>query len=120
MTAITTSERPLTMPKKINVRAVYKNGSLTPLDYVDIEEGDIVSLTIEVEVERSEEERRKKSQSAAGDWDRQRESEVIRRALSSPRLSTNEWLEKVRKRKEKFRTRVTAKQILAARDADRR
>ena len=26
------------MPKKINVRAVYKDGSLTPLSYVDIEE----------------------------------------------------------------------------------
>lgn len=29
------------MPKKINIRAVYKNGSLTPLGHVDIEEGTI-------------------------------------------------------------------------------
>ncbi len=39
------------MPKKINIRAVYKNGSLTPLGHVDIEDGDVVSLTIEVEEE---------------------------------------------------------------------
>ena len=29
------------MPKKIVVRVVYKNGSLAPLGYVDIEEGTI-------------------------------------------------------------------------------
>ena len=56
------------MSKKINVRAVYRDGSLTPLNYVDIEEGDVVSLTIEVESERSKEERRKISMSAAGAW----------------------------------------------------
>ncbi|MDE2687514.1 MAG: antitoxin family protein [Chloroflexota bacterium] len=37
------------MPKKINIRAVYKNGALTPLSHVDIPDGDVVSLTIEVE-----------------------------------------------------------------------
>ena len=37
------------MPKKINIRAVYKNGLLTPLGHVDIEDGEVVSLTIEVE-----------------------------------------------------------------------
>ena len=44
------------MPKKINIRAVYKNGSLTPLGRVDIEDGDVVSLTIEVEDKLSREE----------------------------------------------------------------
>ena len=56
------------MSKKINVRAVYRDGSLTPLNYVDIEEGDVVSLTIEVESERSKEERLKKLKSTAGAW----------------------------------------------------
>ncbi len=37
------------MPNKINIRAVFKNGSLTPLGHVDIEDGEVVSLTIEVE-----------------------------------------------------------------------
>ena len=108
------------MAKKILAR--YSNGSLTPIAplALDLPEGEMVRLTVEAVSQTSKEEGGEKSQSAAGDWDRQRESEVIRRALSSPRLSTNEWLEKVRKRKEKFRTRVTAKQILEARDADRR
>ena len=108
------------MPKKINVRAVYKNGSLTPLDHVDIEDGDVVSLTIEVEENLSREERRKISQSAAGAWKGKHDSEELRRKLRSPRLSTNEWLEKVRKRKEASPKRITASQILEARDADRR
>ena len=87
------------MPKKINIRAVYRDGLLTPLGYVDIEEGDVVSLTVEVESERSKEERKRKT--------------------CSPRLSTNEWLERARKRREASRTRITAEQILEARDADR-
>ncbi len=56
------------MPKKINVRAVYKNGSLTPLSHVDIEDGEVVSLTIELEAKLSKEERIKRSKSAAGAW----------------------------------------------------
>ena len=56
------------MPKKINIRAVYKNGSLTPLDYVDIEDGDVVSLTIEVESKLSKEERIKRTMATAGAW----------------------------------------------------
>ena len=108
------------MSKKINVRAVYKDGSLTPLNYVDIEEGDVVSLTIEVESKRSKEEGAEKPKSAAGTSEDKHAKEELRRVLNSPRLSTNEWLEKVRKRKEKSRTRITAEQILAARDADRK
>ena len=56
------------MPKKINIRAVYKDGSLTPLGHVDIEDGDVVSLTIEVEDKLSKEERLKKLKSTAGAW----------------------------------------------------
>ena len=108
------------MPKKINIRAVYKNGSLTPLGRVDIEDGDVVSLTIEVEEKLSKEERIKRSQSAAVAWKGKHDPEELKRMLRGPRLSTNEWLEKVRKRKEKFRTRITADEILKMRDADRR
>ena len=56
------------MPKKINIRAVYKDGSLTPLGHVDIEDGEVVSLTIEVEEKLSKEERRKISMATAGAW----------------------------------------------------
>lgn len=56
------------MPKKINIRAVYENGSLTPLGHVDIEDGEVVSLTIEVEDKLSREERIKKLKSTAGAW----------------------------------------------------
>ena len=57
-----------TMPKKINIHAVYKNSSLTPLGRVDIDEGEVVSLTIEVEDKLSREERIKKLKSTAGAW----------------------------------------------------
>ena len=107
------------MPKKINIRAVYKNGSLTPLGHVDIEEGDVVSLTIEVESKLSKEERLKKLKSTAGAWKGKHNPEELKRMIRGPRLSTNEWLEKVRKRKEASRTRITATEILEARDADR-
>ena len=56
------------MSKKINVRAVYRDGSLTPLNYVDIEEGDVVSLTIEVEEKLSKEERMQRTMATAGAW----------------------------------------------------
>ena len=56
------------MPKKINARAVYKNGSLTPLSHVDIQDGDVVSLTIEVEEKLSKEERVEILRSTAGAW----------------------------------------------------
>ena len=107
------------MPKKINIRAVYKDGSLKPLGHVNLEEGDGVSLSIDDEPEISPEERIKVSKSAAVAWDDKHDKEVIRRASSSPRLSTNEWLEKVRKRREASATRITAAEILEARDADR-
>lgn len=111
------------MPKKINIRAVYKNGSLTPLSPVDIEDGDVVSLTIEVEDKLSWEGLSKDAPAktpTAEVWTTQEDLERIRRAVNGPKLSTDEWLEKVRKRKEKYRTRVTAAQILEARDADRK
>ena len=107
------------MPKKINVRAVYKDGALTPLGHVDVEDGEVVTLTIEVEENLSREERRKISQSAAGAWRGKHDPEELKRKLRSPRLSTNEWLEKVRKRREASPTRITAAEILEARDADR-
>ena len=34
------------MPKKINVRAVYKHGSLTPLEKLDLQEGAEVTVSI--------------------------------------------------------------------------
>ena len=75
------------MPKKINVRAVYKNGSLTPLGHVDIEDGDVVSLTIEVESKLSKEERIKKSQSAAGAWKGKHDPEELKRMIYASRIA---------------------------------
>ena len=75
------------MPKKINVRAVYKDGSLTPLGPVDIAEGDVVSLTIEVEDKLTKEERRKKSQSAAGAWKGKHDPEELKRMIYASRMA---------------------------------
>ncbi|MXY46495.1 MAG: DUF104 domain-containing protein [Chloroflexi bacterium] len=102
------------------VRARYSEGSLTPLTPLDLSEGEIVSLTVEVESKLSKEERAEKVKPAADLWTEQEDLERIRRAVNVPKLSTNEWLEKVRKRKEASRTRITAAEILEARDADRK
>ena len=103
----------LTMPKKINVRAVYKSGSLTPLRHVDLEEGEVVSLTIKVESnlskeDFSKEEPAKMPTATAGVWTTQEDFERIRRAVNGPKLSTDEWLEKVRKRRDASQTSITA------------
>ena len=105
------------MAKKL--RAKFSNGVLTPLDKLDLEEGAEVTVSIDDEPELSPEERIEGSKSAAGDRDDKHDKEVIRRALNSPRLSTNEWLEMVRKRRDASQTRITAAEILEARDADR-
>ena len=105
------------MGKKL--RAKFTNGVLTPLEKLDLEEGAEVTLSIEVEERLSKEERIERSKSAAGAWKGKRDPEELKRKLRSPRLSTNEWLEKVRKRKEASQTRITADEILEARDADR-
>ena len=101
------------------IRARYSDGVLTPLVPLDLSEGDVVTLTIEVEERLSKEERIERSKSAAGAWRGKHDPEELKRKLRSPRLSTNEWLEKVRKRKEASQTRITADEILEARDADR-
>lgn len=75
------------MPKKITTRAVYKSGSLTPLGHVDIEDGDVVSLTIEVEDKLSKEERRKISQSAAGAWKGKHDPEELKRMIYASRIA---------------------------------
>ena len=75
------------MPKKINIRVVYKNGSLTPLGPVDIEDGEVVSLTIEVEDKLSKEERRKISQSAAGAWKGKHDPEELKRMIYASRIA---------------------------------
>ena len=101
------------------IRARYSDGVLTPLVPLDLSEGDVVTLAIEVEERLSKEERIERSKSAAGAWKGKRDPEELKRKLRSPRLSTNEWLEKVRKRREASPTRITAAEILEARDADR-
>ena len=75
------------MPKKINIRAVYKNGSLTPLGHVDIEDGDVVTLTIEVEDKLSKEERIKIMKSAAGAWKGKHDPEELKSMIYASRIA---------------------------------
>ena len=121
---------------------------LTPLGMLDLPEGEVVTLTVEVESQLSKEERIERMKSAAGAWADNSEywdemKQIIyesritgsRTALQrlyrqeflhggqeqdAARLSAREWLEEVRKHKEASPTRVTSSQILEARDADRR
>ena len=105
------------MGKKL--RARFSNGVLTPLEKLDLEEGAEVTVSIDDEPELSLEERIKGSQSAAGDRDDKHDQEELKPTLRSPRLSTREWLEKARRRKEASPKRITAAEILEMRDADR-
>lgn len=54
------------MTKK--VKAIFTNGVLTPLEPVDLKEGDEVTLSIDDTPELSAEERMKKLKSTAGAW----------------------------------------------------
>ena len=110
--------RSVTGVKKL--RAKFSNGVLTPLEELDLEEGAEVTISIDDEAKLSLEERIEILKSTAGAWEGKRDPEELKRKLRSPRLSTNEWLEKVRKRKEASQTRITADEILEARDADRK
>ena len=103
------------------VRARYSEGSLTPLAPLDLSEGEVVTLTVEVEsrVSVSKEERTEKMESAADVWTEQEDLGKIRRALNGPKLSTDEWLKMVRKRRDASPKRITADEIIEMRDADR-
>ena len=102
------------------VRARYSDGSLTPLAPLDLSEGELVTLTIEVESRISKEERTEKMKSDAEVWTEQEDLEKIRRAVNGPKLSTNEWLKMVRKRRDASPKRITADEIIEMRDADRK
>ena len=103
------------------LRAKFSDGVLTPLEKLDLEEGAEVTVSIDDEPELSLEERAKILKSTAGAWaDNSEYWENFKRTLRSPHLSTNEWLEKVRKRREASPKRITASEILEARDADRK
>lgn len=106
------------MPKKL--RAKFANGVLVPLDELDLEEGAEITLSIDDAPQLSPEERAEKMKSTAGVWTEQEDLEKIRRALRGPRLSTNEWLKKVRKRRDASQARITAAETLEMRDADRK
>lgn len=86
------------MAKKI--LAIYSDGALNPIVPLDLPEHVMVRLTVEVV-----------PQATNG------EPTIV---PPSPRLSRSEWLKKVRKRKAASKTRITAEEILEARDADRK
>ena len=115
------------MPKKL--RAKFANGVLTPLEEIDLEEGAVVTVSIDDEAELSLEERIVITRSAAGGWEGNGEYwEKMKEAIydsriagsRDARLSTREWLKEVRRHREVSPTQVTSTQILEARDADRR
>ncbi|MCY3544024.1 MAG: antitoxin family protein [Chloroflexota bacterium] len=109
------------------VRARYSEGSLTPLTPLDLSEGEIVSLTVEVPTaptnvgsKRAKEERPEEFEATDGEWSEERALEEIRRAMRSPKISPREMSERTRKRRKKMKSKITTEMILRARDADRR
>ena len=55
------------MTKK--VKAIFSNGALTPLEPVDLKEGDEVTVSIDDKPQLSDEERLRRFKAAAGGWE---------------------------------------------------
>ena len=53
----------------IKVKARYTNGKLTPLEPIDLKEGEEVTVSIDDEPELSDEERLERFKAAAGGWE---------------------------------------------------
>ena len=70
-----------------NVRAMYTNGVLTPLEPLDLEEGKEVTLSIDDAPRPSGEERRRMTRSAAGRWKGTHDPDELLRSIYSDRLA---------------------------------
>ncbi len=69
------------------VKAKFTNGSIIPLERLDIEEGAELSVDIDIRPRRSDKERMKRTMSAAGGWKGHHDPEELKRALYEARLS---------------------------------
>ena len=67
------------------VKAKFTNGSIIPLERLDIEEGAELSVDIDIQPRRSDKERMKRTMSAAGGWKGHHDPESLKRTLYEAR-----------------------------------
>ena len=70
----------------IKVKAIYSNGTLTPLEPVDLKEGVEVSVSIDDEPQLSDEERLERLMSAAGGWEGRHDPDEFKRMIYQARI----------------------------------
>ena len=68
------------------IRARYSNGTLTPLEPVDLKEGEEVALSIEDKPELSKEERIEHLMAAAGGWKGLHDPDEFKRMIYQARI----------------------------------
>ena len=67
------------------VKAKFINGSIIPIERLDIEEGAELSVDIDIQPRRSDKERIKRTMSAAGGWKGHHDPEALKRTLYEAR-----------------------------------
>ena len=72
------------MTKKI--KAVFSNGKLTPMEPIDLKEGDEVTVSIEDKTELSKEERVERLMAAAGGWEGLHDPDEFKRMIYQARI----------------------------------
>ena len=72
------------MTRKIKAR--YSNGKLTPLEPIDLKEGDEVTVSIEDKPQLSDEERLRRFKAAAGGWVGRHDPEEFKRMIYQARI----------------------------------
>ncbi len=72
------------MTKK--VKAIFTNGVLTPLEPIDLKEGDEVTLSIEEKSQLSDEERFRRFKAAAGGWEGLHDPDEFKRMIYQARI----------------------------------
>ena len=70
----------------IKVRARYSNGTLTPLEPVDLKEGEEVTLSIDDTPQLSNEERIKNLMAAAGGWEGLHDPDEFKQMIYQARI----------------------------------
>lgn len=68
------------------IRARYSNGTLTPLEPVDLKEGEEVTLSIEDKPQLSKEERIERFKAAAGGWKGLHDPDEFKRMIYQARI----------------------------------
>lgn len=69
-----------------NIKAIFSNGKLTPLEPIDLQEGAEVTVSIDDAPQLSAEERRERFKAAAGGWEGLHDPDEFKRMIYQARI----------------------------------